>query len=152
MATELNTYIGQKCDCFPLTYITSAQFTCPIFPPPHPQHYVTYRANIAPTGQLNRTELEAVLREWLAVHRAILLQGELLSVDNTCPIIINSFDDEQCTHDPITTTMDATLLPSDTHPVTLSLTSFLISVMAVAGLALIIVLLISLFFFTLYRK
>ena len=96
MGTQLAMFIRQRCCCeFPSTLITRAHFTCPSShpPPPHPQH-VTYRASIAPTGQLNRTMLEAVLREWPAIHRAILLQGELLSVDHTCPVIISSFDKE----------------------------------------------------------
>ena len=98
METELAVFIGQRCCCeSPSTLITRAHFTCPSShpPPPHPQH-VTYRASIATTGQLNRTMLEAVLREWPVIHRAILLQGELLSVDDTCPVIISSFEEEEC--------------------------------------------------------
>ena len=147
LATDLLTFIEQGCNCsFPSTFITRSRFIC--HPPPHPQHHVTYRASIAPTGQLNRTELEAVLREWLAVHRAILLQGELLSVDNTCPIIINSFDDEQCTHDPITTTLPT----SDTHQVMVSLSVFMSTVLFTAVLAAMVVVVIVISFCALYKK
>jgi hypothetical protein len=56
---------------------------------------VTYRASIS-TNTLARQELVAALEEWPRVHRTILLQGERLSVDDTCPIIIQSLDVEEC--------------------------------------------------------
>jgi hypothetical protein len=56
---------------------------------------VTYRASIS-TGTLAGQELVAALEEWPRVHRSILLQGERLSVDDTCPVIIQSLDEEEC--------------------------------------------------------
>ncbi len=133
VATELAVFIGQRSNCvFPSTLITGAHFTCP--PPPHPQH-VTYRASIAPTGQLNRSMLEAVLREWPAIHKAILLQGELLSVDDTCPVIISSFHDEGCAHDEpvkITADMNVPLLISSVSAVAMTITaSVVIAVLSI---------------------
>ena len=78
---ELTMFIQQRCGCS--SSITTPRFTC------HQshKHHVTYRASVS-TGSLSRQELVAVLEEWPRVHRSILLQGERLSVDNTCPIII----------------------------------------------------------------
>ena len=56
---------------------------------------MTYRASVS-TGSLNRQELVATLEEWPEVHRSILLQGGRLSVDDTCPVIIQSLDEEEC--------------------------------------------------------
>ncbi len=113
MATELAVFVGRRCNCtFSSTLITGAHFTCP--PPPHPKH-VTYRANVALTGQPNRTLLEAVLREWPAIHRAILIQGGLLSVDDTCPVIISSFHEEECVHDETVPVNLVTESPTNVH-------------------------------------
>jgi hypothetical protein len=89
IATGLTVFIQQRCGC-PFS-ITTPQFTCH---PSHDQH-VTYRASIS-TGTLARQELVAALEEWPRVHRSILLQGERLSVDDTCPVIIQSLDEEGC--------------------------------------------------------
>jgi hypothetical protein len=92
LAMELAVFIQQRCGCpFPSSNITTPQFTCH---PSHDQH-VTYRASIS-TGTLARQELVAALEEWPRVHRSILLQGERLSVDDTCPVIIQSLDEEGC--------------------------------------------------------
>ena len=55
---------------------------------------MTYRASVS-TGSLNRL-LVAALEEWPGVHRSILLQGERLSVDDKCPVVIRSLDEEEC--------------------------------------------------------
>ena len=92
IAMELTSFIERKCNCpFPSSSITTSQFTCD---QSHERH-VTYRASVS-TGSLNRLELVAALEEWPRVHRSILLQGERLSVNDTCPIIIQSLDEEEC--------------------------------------------------------
>jgi hypothetical protein len=92
LAMELAVFIQQRCGCpFPSSNITTPQFTCH---PSHDQH-VTYRASIS-TSTLARVELVVALEEWQRVHRSILLQGERLSLDDTCPVIIQSLDEEEC--------------------------------------------------------
>ena len=53
---------------------------------------MTYRASVS----ANTLGLVATLEEWPRVHRSIVLQGERLSVDDTCPVIIQSLDEEEC--------------------------------------------------------
>ena len=36
------------------------------------------------------------LEEWPGVYRSILLQGERLSVDDMCPVIVHSLNGEEC--------------------------------------------------------
>jgi hypothetical protein len=91
IAMILAVFIQQRCGCPSSSNITTPQFTCR---PSHDQH-VTYRASIS-TGTLARQELVAALEEWPRVHRSFLLQGERLSVDDTCPVIIQSLDEEEC--------------------------------------------------------
>ena len=79
--------------------------------------------------------LEAVLREWPVVHRAILLQGELLSVDDTCPVIITSFHEEECNH--------------EVSPNTATVSLGMMSAVAVAMLALVALVVMA---FILYKK
>ena len=56
---------------------------------------MTYRASVS-TDILSRQQLLAALEEWPRVHRSILLRGVRLSVDDTCPVIIQSLDEEEC--------------------------------------------------------
>ena len=46
------------------------------------------------TVGVSREELEAALEEWPRTHRSILLQGQRLSVEQNCPVIIDSLKDE----------------------------------------------------------
>ena len=116
MAMELAVFVGQSCDCpFPPSSITTPRFTCH---PPHVQH-VTYRASVAVSmGQLSREGLVSALEEWPRTHRSILIQGERLSVEEQCPVIIQSLEEEEeCEiHTP----------PPTTPPATVALTTFLI--------------------------
>jgi hypothetical protein len=89
---QLAVFIQQRCGCpFPSSNITTPQFTCH---PSHDQH-VTYRASIS-TSTLARQELVTPLEEWVRVHRSLLLQGDRLGVDDMCPVIIQSLDEEEC--------------------------------------------------------
>ena len=95
IAMELTMFIQQRCGCpFPSPNITTPRFTC------HQSRegHVTYRASVSTvyTSTLNKQELIAGLEEWPRVHRSILLQGERLSVDNTCPVIIRSLVEKEC--------------------------------------------------------
>ena len=117
IALELAMFTQQRCACpFPPSTITTPRFTCH---PPHPQH-VIYRASVDVTAvQLERVELIAMLEAWPRRHRSILIQGEELSVDDTCVVIIQSLEDQVC--------------EVSTEPVVVSLTisTFIITLIAV---------------------
>ena len=122
IALELAMFTQQRCACpFPPSIITTPRFTCH---PPHPQH-VTYRASVNITAvQLERMELIAMLEAWPRSRRSILVQGEELSVDDTCVVIIQSLEVEVC--EVSTESVNVT----STEPVLVTLTTFLITVVA----------------------
>ena len=67
---------------------------------------------------VSREEVEAALKEWPRTHRSILLQGQRLSVEENCLVIIDSLEDEvECQ---LTTT-----------PAMVSAITFLLTVVAV---------------------
>ena len=110
---ELAVFVQQRwmCGCVPPpSIITSSQFTCH-----HDAEHVIYRASVSVSAVgVSREELE----EWPRTHRSILLQGQKLSVEENCPVIINSLEDEgECQ---LTST-----------PVMISLTTFLLTMAAV---------------------
>ena len=116
---KLTMFIQQRCGCpFPASNITTPQFTC------HQSHerHVTYRASVS-TGSL----LVAALEEWPRVHRSILLQGGRLSVDDTCPVIIQSLDEEECE------------VPSQPAMPMVALNTYLATVMSVVLIAVVVV-------------
>ena len=125
IATELAVFIERRCNCsFPPSHITTPQFTCP---QDYPQH-VTYRASVnvwSLPAQLNRSMLMGVLETWPLIHRSIFIQGERVSVEHNCPVIIQSFEDQQC-------------VPT-TAPPTVSLTTFLATVLSLLLIALLAV-------------
>jgi hypothetical protein len=81
---------------------------------------VTYRASIS-TGTPAGQELVAALEEWPRVHRSILLQGKRMSVGDTCPVIIQSLNVEECEVFTIS------------QPVMVTLSTFLAAVISIAG-------------------
>ena len=89
IAMELTKFIEPRCGCS--FRITTSQFTC------RQQHerHVTYRASVS-TDTQTRQELVAALEEWPRIHGSIFLQGERLSVNDTCPVIIQSLNVEEC--------------------------------------------------------
>ena len=124
IAMELTMFIQQKCGCpFPSSNITTPQFTC------HQSRegHVTYRASVSTmyTSTLTKQELIAGLEEWPRVHRSILLQGERLSVDDMCPVIIQSLDEEECE------------VPMASQPGSVALSIFLATVASVVVIALV---------------
>lgn len=106
-------FVEQSCDCFFLpSNITTPQFTC--HQHPTREHHVTYRASVdVSMAEMPKKELEESLEEWPRVHRSILVQGEWLSVDDTCPVIIQSLEEEECevtTTSPDTVTLNILLI------------------------------------------
>ena len=65
-----------------------------------------------------------MLEAWPRSHRSILIQGEELSVDDTCVVIIQSLDDEMCK-------VSVSTEPVVVSSVTLTISSFIITLMAV---------------------
>ena len=123
ISRELAIFVQWRCGCaFPPSIISSPQFTCH-----HGTQHVIYRASVGvSTVGMSREELEAALEEWPRTHRSILLQGQRLSVEQNCPVIINSLEDEgECE---LTTTPVISLT---TTPVMVSLTTFLLTMAAV---------------------
>ena len=116
---ELVEFIQQRCGCvFPPSSITSPQFTCH-----RDAQHVIYRASMSMSEVgVSREEVEAVLEEWPRTHRSILLQGQRLNVEENCPVIISSLEDEgEC--------------ELSTTPISISLTTVLIASSIVLSLA-----------------
>ena len=141
IALELAMFTQQRCACpFPPSTITTPQFTCHL---PHPQH-VTYRASVDVTAvHLERVELIAMLEAWPRSRRSILIQGEELSVDDTCVVIIQSLEDQVCE------VSTESVMVTSTEPVIVTLSTFVITVVAVfiiavlATVAMVIVIMVS---------
>lgn len=96
---ELAVFIEQRCNCsFPPSLLTtSSQFTCVTELP----HHVVYRASVELSSlpaSLNRSMLVDILETWPVLHRAVLVQGERLSVEESCAVVILSPQEEgHCT-------------------------------------------------------
>jgi hypothetical protein len=87
IAFELVVYVRKRCDCpFQSSSIISPGFTCQQQPP-----YVKYSASVV-VSMISREVLVSALKEWPSVHRSILIHGEKLSVEEECPVIIQSAD------------------------------------------------------------
>ena len=115
---ELAVFIEQRCNCsLPTSLLTtSSQFTCVAELPQH----VVYRASVQLSSlpvPLDRSMLVDILETWPVLHRAVLVQGERLSVEESCAVVILSPEDQQC----ILTSV----------PPTVSLSTFLITVFTI---------------------
>ena len=91
--------------------------------------YVRASVSTLYTSTLTKQELIAGLEEWPWVHRSILLQGGKLRVDNTCPVIIQS-DEEECE------------VPMATQPESVALSIFLATVASVVVVAIVAIALV----------
>jgi len=152
---EVAVFIGQRCGCvFPASSMTTPQFTCP---QQHPQ-YTTYRAsvNTSSTVGVSREELVAALEEWPRTHRSILVQGERLSVEESCPIIITSLEEGECEVNMVTPPVTGVTTDTSTTPLapdTVALSIFLIVVnLLIALLALAVSVIVLLFVYTLRSR
>ena len=57
---------------------------------------VTYRAGIATSTQLNSDEIRIILNDWFTETSTLTVDGSVLQVDPSCPLIFSSFDDAIC--------------------------------------------------------
>ena len=146
IATELAVFVEQRCNCsFPPSCVIAPQFTCP---PRYPKH-VTYRASVNVSSlpaQLDRSMLRGVLEAWPLVHRSVLVQGERLSVEETCPVIIQSREDEHCVTD-----SDSGIVLS-LHTVLIITVPALIAVLLVAAAIVMVVVCVHLRYRAMVRK
>ena len=87
--------INQVCQCQLSTEcITDGAFQC--FENSE-QQQVTFRAKLHGTAQVTSSQLLAYLESFAArADSTIAVQGLRLNVDRSCPIVINSFGDPQC--------------------------------------------------------
>ena len=118
ISRELEVFIEQKCNCSlpPSLLTTSSQFTCVAELPQH----VVYRASVQLSSlpvPLDRSMLVDILETWPVLHRAVLVQGERLSVEESCAVVILSPEEQQCT--------------LTSAPPTVSLSTFLVTVFTV---------------------
>ena len=77
-----------------------------------------------------------MLEVWPRSRRSILIQGEELSVDDTCVVIIQSLEDQVCevSTEPVVVTSTATE-PVVVTSVTVTISTFVITVVAVLIIA-----------------
>ena len=118
ISRELAVFIEQRCNCSlpPSLLTTSSQFTCVAELPQH----VVYRASVQLSSlpvPLDRSMLVDILETWPVLHRAVLVQGERLSVEESCAVVILSPEEQQCT--------------LTSAPPTVSLSTFLVTVFTV---------------------
>ena len=95
--------INQHCQCgLSAECITEGAFQC--FE--NSEQQVTFRARLHGTSEVTSSQLVAYLETYFAeVDSTIAIQGVRLDVDKSCPLVINSFSDLQCT---TATTSDST--------------------------------------------
>ena len=58
--------------------------------------HVIYRAGLATSTQLDVEEIRTILNEWFAQTSALTVDGSVLRVDQSCPLIFSSFGDAIC--------------------------------------------------------
>ena len=87
--------INQRCQCgLSAECITEGAFQC--FDDSE-QQQVTFRARLHGTAQVTSSQLLAYLESFASrADSTIAVQGLRLDVDRSCPIVINSFGDPQC--------------------------------------------------------
>ena len=87
--------INQHCQCgLSAECITEGAFQC--FE--NSEQQVTFRARLHGTAQVTSSQLLVYLETFAAqTDSTIAVQGLRLNVDRSCPIVINSFGDPQCT-------------------------------------------------------
>lgn len=58
--------------------------------------HVIYRAGIATSMQLDSDELRIILNDWFTETSTLTVDGSVLQVDQSCPLMFSSFDDATC--------------------------------------------------------
>ena len=58
--------------------------------------HVIYRAGLATSTQLDAEKIRTILNEWFAQTSMLSVDGSVLQVDQSCPLILSSFNDTIC--------------------------------------------------------
>ena len=85
--------LNQQCQCgFGVDQITTAGFRC--FP--ESPTAVTFRAEISESLGLSASQLTGFLEAWVSSGAVVLVQAQMLTIDDTCDVIISSFNEGEC--------------------------------------------------------
>ena len=57
---------------------------------------VTFRGEIGSTMAANRSQVISYMEQWVATNPTIVIQSSRLSVDSSCNVKIDSFNDPEC--------------------------------------------------------
>ena len=128
--------INQRCQCgLSAERITAGAFQC--FQSSEQQ--VTVRARLHGTFQVTSLQLLAYLEMFVArTGSTIAVQGLRLDVDSSCPVVINSFGDPQCSG---ATTFDSTTMAGQSD--TVAIIGGVVVVIVVVAVTVIIIALIA---------
>ena len=63
---------------------------------PESATYVTYRARLEGTSEINSTSLISLIEEWVSNGSNIVMAGVLMTVDTECSVVISSLSEEKC--------------------------------------------------------
>lgn len=91
MTVTILNEITEHCAC-PLTAVDvfSDNISC------DDNDHVIYRVGLATSMELHAEEIHTVLNEWITQTSTLVVNGSLLLVDHTCPLILSSFNDPIC--------------------------------------------------------
>ncbi len=85
--------IEAQCQCgFTSEFITDSGFMCQ----EGLDNYATFRATMYSLVDVNVSRLLSYVNSWRLSIPSILVQGLFLSVEESCPVAIATFQDEQC--------------------------------------------------------
>ena len=89
--------------------IDKQSFTC--FPIPESSTYVTYRARLEGTSEIDSNSLISLIEEWVSGGPSINVTGVQMTVDSKCSVAISSLGEGECspTTDSTMTTTGSTL-------------------------------------------
>lgn len=117
-------------DCgLTMNHITDGAFQCFV----QDSHEITFRARLHASPTSTPMELINYIIQWVENGASLAISGVLLSVDQGCDIVIESFSEPECNHEQqmttqtittvtMPTTQDRSATTTASHPVTISLT------------------------------
>ena len=87
------TEVESRCNCgFTVAHIEEASFQCFT----GSDSAVTYRASLRRTPTYSRSQLIDMIAQWIAEDGVDRVQQVLISVDKSCQVAIDGFDDPEC--------------------------------------------------------
>lgn len=100
MSTIVDNVLAQCEDCgLTMNHITNGAFQCFI----QDSHEVTFRARLHASPTATTNQLINYIIHWIETGASVALSGILLSVDQGCDIVIESFSEPECNGQPLTT-------------------------------------------------